>query len=200
MSENETVLRLAKPEKKGLLSLVFSRLFLIAVLLALQVLLFVSLYGWFKEYVPHFAAFQIVFTALMLLYLFNNDMDSSAKLTWLGIIALFPIPGVIFFAYTQTNIGHRAVKGRVESLIAPGYVMPYCDEPLDNDKVGESVYIDMLYRANRYVHIMTPYLILDGELEAALAQCRAVTPETVKAEKLSYKLMGGLMKPVAPLM
>ena len=49
-----------------------------------------------------------------------------------------------------------------------GYVMPYGDCPLDDDKVGERVYMDILNRAQRYVHIMTPYLILDGETETAL--------------------------------
>ena len=44
----------------------------------------------------------------------------------------------------------------------------YGDCPLDEDKVGEAVYMDILYRATDYVHIMTPYLILDGELETAL--------------------------------
>ena len=34
--------------------------------------------------------------------------------------------------------------------------------------VGELVYIDLLNRARKYIHIMTPYLILDGELETAL--------------------------------
>ena len=51
---------------------------------------------------------------------------------------------------------------------AKGYVMPYCDSPLDGEKVGESVYIDLLNRATDYVHIMSPYLILDGELENAM--------------------------------
>ena len=51
---------------------------------------------------------------------------------------------------------------------AKGYVMPFCDSPLDGDKVGETVYMDILNRATDYVHIMTPYLILDGELETAL--------------------------------
>ena len=46
-----------------------------------------------------------------------------------------------------------------------GYVMPYGDVPVDNEKVGENVYIDILNRANDYVHIMTPYLILDDELK-----------------------------------
>ena len=35
-------------------------------------------------------------------------------------------------------------------------------------KVGEAVYMDILNRSQRYVHIMTPYLILDGEMETAL--------------------------------
>ena len=56
----------------------------------------------------------------------------------------------------------------VESYNEKGFVMPYGDCPLDKDKVGEQVYIDMLNRAQKYVHIMTPYLILDGELENAL--------------------------------
>ena len=200
----------------------------------------------------------------------------------------------------EQSTDFSAVNALPEPVGASGYVMPYCDEPLDGDKVGESVYVDMLYRANRYVHIMTPYLILDGELEAALKyaaergidvklilpgipdkkaayalakshyrllteagvriyeytpgfahakvfvsddvkavvgtinldyrslyhhfecatylyqtscivdveadfqstlkKCRAVTPESIKNEKLSYKLLGGLMKLIAPLM
>lgn len=51
---------------------------------------------------------------------------------------------------------------------ASGYVMPYCDCPLDKYKVGEMVYCDILNRANSYVHIMTPYLILDDKIETAL--------------------------------
>ncbi|MFR2774994.1 MAG: cardiolipin synthase [Anaerostipes sp.] len=49
-----------------------------------------------------------------------------------------------------------------------GYVIPYCDSPLDDNYVGESVYIDLLYNAKKYVHIMTPYLIIDSEMITAL--------------------------------
>lgn len=51
---------------------------------------------------------------------------------------------------------------------AAGFVMSYGDVPLDQDKVGEMVYMDILNSATDYVHIMSPYLILDGELETAL--------------------------------
>ena len=51
---------------------------------------------------------------------------------------------------------------------AKGFVIPYADCPLDQDKVGERVYMDILNRAQKYVHIMSPYLILDREMETAL--------------------------------
>jgi cardiolipin synthase len=51
---------------------------------------------------------------------------------------------------------------------AKGYVIPYADNPFDDDKVGEKVYMSILNRANNYVHIMSPYLILDDELLMAL--------------------------------
>ena len=51
---------------------------------------------------------------------------------------------------------------------AQGWVLPYGDSPLDSERVGEKIYIDILSRAQRYVHIMTPYLILDSEMLPAL--------------------------------
>ena len=49
-----------------------------------------------------------------------------------------------------------------------GYMVPYGDSPYDNEEVGKRVYMDILNRANEYVHIMTPYLILDEEMINAL--------------------------------
>ena len=63
---------------------------------------------------------------------------------------------------------HKFLAHPAQKQGASGFVMPYSDSPLDNDRVGEQVYIDLLNRAKRYVHIMTPYLILDGQMESAL--------------------------------
>lgn len=51
---------------------------------------------------------------------------------------------------------------------ASGYIQPYGDSPLDKENVGELVYMDILNTAEEYVHIMTPYLILDNEMITAL--------------------------------
>ena len=52
-----------------------------------------------------------------------------------------------------------------------GYVVSYGDNPLDGDKVGEKVYMDILNRANHYVYMMTPYLILDDLMIMTLKYC-----------------------------
>ncbi len=55
---------------------------------------------------------------------------------------------------------------------AVGFVQPYTDNPLDDEPVGENVYLAILDSAKDYVWITTPYLIIDEQMERAL--CRAV--------------------------
>ena len=58
--------------------------------------------------------------------------------------------------------------GHSEPQKANGLVIPLGETPLDDERTAENMYIDFLNRAKRYVHIMSPYLILDGEMETAL--------------------------------
>ncbi len=58
-----------------------------------------------------------------------------------------------------------------ETGLAEGFVIPFADTPTDQERVGKTVYMNMINQAKRYVYIMTPYLILDGEMITALCQC-----------------------------
>ncbi len=49
-----------------------------------------------------------------------------------------------------------------------GFVQTYTDTPLDKEPVGETVYMNLLYRAKERVYITTPYLIIDNEMLTAL--------------------------------
>ena len=64
-----------------------------------------------------------------------------------------------------------------------GYVQPYGDSPLDEETVGENVYLQMIAHAKKYIYIFTPYLIIDNEMMTALClaaksglDVRIVTP------------------------
>lgn len=55
-----------------------------------------------------------------------------------------------------------------KNIHCEGCVIPYSESPLNEHQIAERVYTDILYSAKEYVYIMTPYLILDDELTAAL--------------------------------
>ena len=64
-----------------------------------------------------------------------------------------------------------------------GYVQPYGDSPLDEETVGENVYLQIISNARNYIYIFTPYLIIDNEMMTALCTAaksgldvRIVTP------------------------
>ncbi len=69
---------------------------------------------------------------------------------------------------TEKQVEFSVPPAPAQADPAAGFVLPYHEDPLDDEHVGRQVYTDILARAQRYVHIMTPYLILDGELECAL--------------------------------
>ena len=49
-----------------------------------------------------------------------------------------------------------------------GIVQPYADSPLDEEPVAETVYLNILAQAKRYVYIYTPYLAIGEEMLDAL--------------------------------
>lgn len=61
-------LSLLKKGQKGIVHMVFSRLGLIVLLLAIQVLLLFSVFQWFEEFLPHILGGTALFTAVMVLY------------------------------------------------------------------------------------------------------------------------------------
>ena len=85
---------------------------------------------------------------------------------------------------------------------APAAVIPYSDSPLDDENVGETVYLEILAQAERYVYIFTPYLIIDSELQSALCTAakrgvdvRIVTPG-IPDKKAAYRLTRSYYPPL----
>ena len=77
---------------------------------------------------------------------------------------------------------------------APGFVQPYSDSPLDGERTGENVYLNLIKGAQEYVYITTPYLIIDDEMKRELTMAaergvdvRIVTPG-IPDKKLIYSV------------
>ncbi len=110
-------LTLLKKGQKGIIHAVFSRFGLILLLLAAQILILFGIFRWFEEFLPHIFGGTILFTFVMVIYLLNSRINPTAKITWLIVIMLLPVFGVLLFLYTQSDIGHRALKARVNQII-----------------------------------------------------------------------------------
>lgn len=88
---------------------------------------------------------------------------------------------------------YRPSPEKLRACAGDGVVQPYTDNPLDDEPVGENVYLGMIASAREYVWIMTPYLIIDEPMEQALCRAamsgvdvRIVTPG-VPDKKLVYE-------------
>lgn len=75
----------------------------------------------------------------------------------------------------------RPVDSAVDD--AAGYIQPYTDSPLDYETVAQGVYLNIISKAERYIYITTPYLILDTATNTALCNAaksgvdvRIITP------------------------
>ena len=85
-------------------------------------------------------------------------------------------------------------SGDTEESAAHGFVQPYADSPLDNEHVGENVYISVAERAQKYAWFVTPYLIITDEMNYALTMAarrgvdvRIITPG-IPDKKLIYNV------------
>lgn len=75
-----------------------------------------------------------------------------------------------------------------------GFIQPYADSPLDNEQVGEEIYISMVNKAEKYCWFMTPYLIITDEMAHALTlaakrgvDVRIITPG-ISDKKMIYSV------------
>ena len=116
-NEQNSGLLLLKKGQKGIVHAIFSRMGLILLLLAFHIFLLFSVFSWFENFLPHIYGGTVLFTVVMVLYLLNCRIDPSAKITWLIVVMLLPVFGALLFWYTQSDLGHRTLKNRLNQLI-----------------------------------------------------------------------------------
>lgn len=130
--------------------------------------------------------------------------DTAVRLTgdaaW-GIAIQFL---TVWDADTRSGTDYRLYQPEKTNapVIENGIVQPYTDVPMDRELVGETVYFQMITRAQKYIYITTPYLIIDHELTVALqtaaksgVDVRIVTPH-IPDKKSVFFLTRSYYKPL----
>ena len=68
----------------------------------------------------------------------------------------------------NTEDYERFVSKESRDIKEEGIVIPFNDDPTNRMDIAKEVYLDLINKAERYVHITTPYLVLDNEMITAL--------------------------------
>ena len=109
---------LLKKGQSGIIHAVFSRFGLILLMLAVQVMILFSIFQWFYEVIPHIFGGTVILTSAIVVYLLNSRVNPTAKITWLIILLILPVFGVLLFVYTQSDLGHRVLKEWANKMIS----------------------------------------------------------------------------------
>lgn len=97
----------------------------------------------------------------------------------------------------QKGLENQEIQGEWE-----GMVQPYSDTPLNDENLGENVYLEIINQAESYVYIYTPYLVIDNEMKTALSlaakrgvDVRIVTP-AIPDKKIIFRLTRSYYEPL----
>lgn len=107
---------------------------------------------------------------------FGKWKDSAVRLEGEGVKSL-TLMFLRFFNLREKEAEDFSlyIPSHYEKFEGEGYVHPYGDgpRPLYTHQLAEDVYIDILNGARRYAWIMTPYLIIDNRMRAAMLSAAA---------------------------
>lgn len=93
--------------------------------------------------------------------------DTAVKIEGDGVDS-FTVMFLQMWNHNEKNRQYEKYLCAEKSSEKDGYIIPYGDNPMDNELIGETVYLDLINRAEDFIYIMTPYLIIDNEMETAL--------------------------------
>lgn len=123
---------------------------------------------------------------------FGHWKDTGVRLIGPGVANMTEMFLQMWEYTTKERVPDRTVYMPSVVRSGDGYVQPFYDSPLDDRNVGENVFMHIITRAQRYVYIATPYLILDNEMITALTvaaqsgvDVRIITPG-IPDKKLVY--------------
>lgn len=105
-----------KKAKKGILNLIFSRIFLIAALLIIQIAFIVWIITYFEEYETYMYALFIMLEAVSVVYIINSKSNPAFKTSWILFILLIPIVGTVFYLFMQIQPGTKYLDLRLAAL------------------------------------------------------------------------------------
>lgn len=98
----------------------------------------------------------------------DNGIMIKGEATWNFTVMFLKI----WNAYREEDKSFEKFRPTLLNEEKDGYILPYGENPLDDEIVGENIYLNIINQSKRYVYIFTPYLIIDNEMISAITLAR----------------------------
>ncbi len=108
--------RIIKKGKRGLIRIIFSRVGIISLLFLLNLSILISAGYYLSRYIRGIYWLYFTIRVIFAIIIFNSSSNPSSKLTWLLIVSSLPLFGPMLYIYVKSDIGHRAIIHRMDSL------------------------------------------------------------------------------------
>ncbi len=128
-------IRLLEKSKNGALTMIFSRMGLILILLLLNLGMLLAVFSLFEEFIPQFYGGIVLFSFGMVLYMINSRMEPTGKITWLVIIMFLPVFGSLFYVFVKTDLGQRTMKKRLRKIHTLAQGSPL--QAIEEERLGD---------------------------------------------------------------
>ncbi len=114
---DERGVSLLKKRRSGLLGILFSPMGVVLLLLALGIVIIVTVMLWLTDFLVQSVVVGLLIQIVAIVYILNSDSDATSKMAWLLVITVFPIIGVMFYIFINSNLGMRTMKKRANQLV-----------------------------------------------------------------------------------
>lgn len=156
-------------------------------------------------YIAYSGGFNIADEYINRIVRFGHWKDTGIRLEGHGVWNFTVMFLNMWNAFVKTDTDYSKFRPHVHhptEFGSDGIVQPYADSPLDDENMGENVYLEILSQAEDYVYIFTPYLIIDNEMKTSLVlaakrgvDVRIVTP-AIPDKKMVFRLTRSYYEPL----
>ena len=102
--------------KKKFFKMVFSRAGIFVILILIQMLVFLGIPYYLKEYATFIYSVMSLMEIIVLVYIINTEGNPAFKLSWILCVMAVPVVGTIFYIYVHLQLETRFVQNRLAAL------------------------------------------------------------------------------------
>lgn len=146
------MVRIEVKEMKNLIKVMFSRVFIIAILLLFQVAVLIGVSLFLSEYFLYFHIFFILISVCIVLYIVNKNDEPSFKIPWIILILVFPIfGGLIYVLFGDNKMGKKF--SNIAKKVSKKVIEEYEEEYKQNEESRRKLWEEdkVMYRQAQYI-------------------------------------------------